>query len=451
MNAPTIEQLPIKNVKPAADNYRGDLDNLDELATSIKSVGLLEPIIVTRRNGGYDVVAGHRRLAASKLAGLSSIDAIVREFATDGDRLLAMAIENLQRDDLSVLEEARAYKQLVEQLGCSQRELAAKVGKTQSHISKRLTLLELPEKAQTLVDSGGITVAAALELGKLSEHPERIGEVLKDIEADGRAEPEEVAWEIENQLAEVARLEKVANARKLLETAGVRIVESNGHGPPNGAVRISKGGSYQELKLDPEKHAVEPCHAAFVNHYGDVVHVCTDRKRHPKLKTESERFQSSGDADRDRGRKEQRELREVTKARHEFLKTFVTSKTLGGNDLTPQVLEAFIIAGHQAAAKLACQFLGLEPESKKARGAYYASIDYNGALRAHAAKGQKETLQVLAALVAGTHEESLASPWSDVWSKKKAYIEWLEKRGHTLMPFESRKIGRKRAAAQKAA
>lgn len=446
MNAPMIEQLPIGKIKPAKDNHRADVGDIAELAQSISSVGLLEPIIVTQQNGGYEVVAGHRRLAACKLAGSKTIDAIVRKFATPADRTLAMAIENLQREDLSVLEEARAYKQLLEQLGCSQRELAPKVGKTQSHISKRLALLELPEKAQSLVDSGGITVAVALELGKLAKHPARIQEVLDEIPADGQVQSEDVAWEIEQQLGKIRTLEKVARSEKAIAASGVHLLtvkrDSLGRVEfPKGATTIAKGGGYDALKLDPDKHANEPCHAAYVDAHGEIVYVCTDRNRHPKLKTDSEQFRSTANARAYAQRKEQQELRAAAKARHEFVKSVVSSKTLTGYELTEHVVEAFVAASHQTTAKLACEFLGIEPPRCLVFDAFYASTDYNGALRAHAAKGDKEALQVLAALVAGTHEGFMTGSYSN-WDRDgpKAYVRWLEQRGHKLAPIEAKKL-----------
>lgn len=147
-------ELPLRSLIAAGDNPRRDLGDLSELAISIKSTGLLEPIVATPGEAGrYVIVAGHRRHAAAELAAVDTVPVYVRVM-DDQERVAAMLVENLQRSDLAPLEEAGAFKRLVDEFGMPQRQLAEKVGRSQGHISKRLGLLDLPAAAQKALDSG---------------------------------------------------------------------------------------------------------------------------------------------------------------------------------------------------------------------------------------------------------------------------------------------------------
>ena len=131
-------------------------DTLAELAQSIKEQGVLQPIIVTQREGKYQLICGERRLRASRLAGLEKIPAIVKEAA--GEKVLEMAlVENLQREDLNALEEAQAYAKLVGGRGLTQEDLASRVGKSRSAVANALRLLSLPREVQDLIVNRVIT------------------------------------------------------------------------------------------------------------------------------------------------------------------------------------------------------------------------------------------------------------------------------------------------------
>jgi len=123
---------------------------LDELAESIKEHGVFQPIIVKKSIKGYEIIAGERRYRASKKAGLSKIPAIVRSF-TDEQMMEIALLENLQRENLSAIEEAQAYKSMIEKLYLTQEELAKKVGKSRSAIANSIRLLSLPEKIKGYV------------------------------------------------------------------------------------------------------------------------------------------------------------------------------------------------------------------------------------------------------------------------------------------------------------
>jgi ParB family chromosome partitioning protein len=130
---------------------------LQELADSIKEKGILQPILVEQDDQGkYMIIAGERRFRASGLAGLDEIPVIIREFS-DAERLEIALIENIQRENLTPLEEARAYKELLDQFGLSQEEVAKKVGKSRSVIANALRMLRLPEEIQIAIAQGGLS------------------------------------------------------------------------------------------------------------------------------------------------------------------------------------------------------------------------------------------------------------------------------------------------------
>ncbi|MBR4618138.1 MAG: ParB/RepB/Spo0J family partition protein [Bacilli bacterium] len=146
-----------------------DEDALQELASSIKEHGVFQPIIIKPSIKGYDIIAGERRVKASLLAGLEEIPAIVRDF-NDEEMMEIALLENLQREDLTCIEEANAYKKIGETLNLTQEELAKKVGKSRSYITNTLGLLKLPAETQKLINEHKITAGHAKVLSKLEDN-----------------------------------------------------------------------------------------------------------------------------------------------------------------------------------------------------------------------------------------------------------------------------------------
>lgn len=141
---------------------------LGDLAESIKEHGVFQPIIVKKSIKGYEIIAGERRVRASKLAGLKKIPAIIRNL--DDEQMMEIALlENLQRENLSSIEEAIAYKSMIEKLSLTQDELAKKVGKSRSHITNILGLLRLPKEVQKMVASNQLSMGHARVLSKLED------------------------------------------------------------------------------------------------------------------------------------------------------------------------------------------------------------------------------------------------------------------------------------------
>jgi ParB family chromosome partitioning protein len=171
---------------------------LRELASSIKEHGVFQPIIVKKSIKGYEIVAGERRFRASKLAGLKTIPAIIRDF-NDEQMMEIALLENLQREDLTAIEEAEAYKVMIDNLNLTQEELSKKVGKSRSHITNILGLLRLPKEVQGMVNSSKISMAHARILSKLEDEDK-----IKTL-----------AHKIENEKISVRDLEEMAQAPEL--------------------------------------------------------------------------------------------------------------------------------------------------------------------------------------------------------------------------------------------
>lgn len=150
-----------------------DEESLNELASSIKEHGVFQPIIAKKSIKGYEIIAGERRVKASKLAGLKTIPAIIKEFS-DEEMMEIALLENLQRENLSALEEAEAYQSLKTKLNLTQEELAIKVGKSRSHITNMLGLLTLPNEIKDEVMKGEISMGHARVLSKLEDKEQAI-------------------------------------------------------------------------------------------------------------------------------------------------------------------------------------------------------------------------------------------------------------------------------------
>ena len=160
-------------VNPYQPRKNFDQEALEELSNSIKEHGVFQPIIVKKSIKGYEIIAGERRFRASKLAGKETIPAIVRAF-TDEQMMEIALLENLQRENLSAIEEAIAYKSMIEKLNLTQEELSKKVGKSRSHITNILGLLRLPAEVQTMISKKEITMGHARAISKLESNDEMI-------------------------------------------------------------------------------------------------------------------------------------------------------------------------------------------------------------------------------------------------------------------------------------
>ena len=183
---------------PYQPRKKFDQEALKDLADSIKEYGVFQPIIVKKSIKGYYIVAGERRVRASKLAGLKTIPAIPRDF-TDDQMMEIGLLENIQRENLNVMEEAEAYKSMLDNLHLTQEELSQKIGKSRSHITNIIGLLRLPSEVQELVLKNELSMGHARVLSKL-DSDEQIKEMAKKI--------------VENKIP-VRNLEELTNDEKV--------------------------------------------------------------------------------------------------------------------------------------------------------------------------------------------------------------------------------------------
>ena len=174
---------------------------LQELADSIKEHGVIQPIIAKKSIKGYEIIAGERRVKASRMVGLTEIPAIVKDF-TDQQMMEIALLENLQRENLSAIEEANAYKKLQETLILTQEELAKRLGKSRSHITNMLGLLSLPQNIQEKINNKEISMGHARVLSKLQDENQQ----------------QELAKKIVNGGISVRELEKLTMEPTIIKT-----------------------------------------------------------------------------------------------------------------------------------------------------------------------------------------------------------------------------------------
>jgi ParB family chromosome partitioning protein len=180
-----IKMIPVDEIRsnPYQPRIHFDQDALEELAESIKEHGVLEPIIVKKSIKGYELVAGERRTKASRLAGKATIPAIIKDF--DDKSMMEIALlENIQRENLTPIEEAKAYKNFMDKMDLTQEEVANKFKKSRSYVTNMLGLLKLPSDVQKDVVAGKISMSAARVLSKMDDEY-KIRELADRVKKEG--------------------------------------------------------------------------------------------------------------------------------------------------------------------------------------------------------------------------------------------------------------------------
>ena len=168
--------VPIERIVPNPHQPREHFDHaeLEDLIASIKTHGILQPLVVTEKpDGTYELIAGERRLRASRLAGLAGVPVVLRD-AAEQDKLELALIENIQRQDLNPIEEGKAYRHLMQDYGLTQEEVSKRVGKSRSQVANTVRLLELPEDIQQAVQSGQMQPSAARTLLAIESKEEQL-------------------------------------------------------------------------------------------------------------------------------------------------------------------------------------------------------------------------------------------------------------------------------------
>ena len=213
-NKERIQTLPIESIRASKFQPRQNFSDarLQELAESIREKGVIQPILVRQIENGFELIAGERRLRAVKFLGLAEIPAIVKK-VDDGDMLEIALIENIQREELSKIEEAKAYKRLAEEFGLTHEIISKRVSKDRTTITNALRLLDLPEKIQKLLEESTLSAGHAKTLLSILD-PKRQMKLCEDIVKRGLS---------------VRQTETMAR----LEGTGKRILRKNAQRDPN--------------------------------------------------------------------------------------------------------------------------------------------------------------------------------------------------------------------------
>jgi ParB family chromosome partitioning protein len=184
VSASVIVDVPLAHVRPSPYQPRRHIDDagLEELAASIREHGVLQPVLVTETLDGYQLIAGERRVRAARLAGLERIPALVRQLA-DRDQLEVALVENVQRSDLDPIEEALAYRQLIDEFGLTQERVAERVGKARATVANTLRLLELHADVQAAIGDGRVTEGHGRALAGLPVEGQ--AQVIRTVLAQG--------------------------------------------------------------------------------------------------------------------------------------------------------------------------------------------------------------------------------------------------------------------------
>ncbi|SIS54797.1 ParB/RepB/Spo0J family partition protein [Salimicrobium flavidum] len=191
-----IQEIAVEQCRPNPYQPRKEFpaEAIDELKTSIEEYGILQPLIVRKSIKGYEIVVGERRFRAAKKAGLETVPAVVREM-TDQQMMELALLENLQREDLTPLEEGAAYRNLIKELGITQQALAERLGKSRSHIANLVRLLSLPAEITQKVNDGVLSMGHA--------------RALLSLEDESKLLP--AATRIENEALNVRQTEQLVN------------------------------------------------------------------------------------------------------------------------------------------------------------------------------------------------------------------------------------------------
>jgi ParB/RepB/Spo0J family partition protein len=301
--------VPLAALAAHPENPRTDLGDLTELAASIAAQGLFEPLVVVTvaayaREGGqrgypgpaftHVIVMGHRRAAAAAVAGVDAVPVIVRDDLAGAGAIAAMVAENRHRADLDPLAEARAMSALIERHGWRQRRVAAEIGCSQAHVSKRMSLLQLPDRARDALADGKVSVETALELHKLTGAgvdvaQEAIAEAVAEL-----VQGQHPTYALSRARDRVKRAVAAEETRKDLEAQGTEIITEQRRAKMNWPMVYS----------DTMAHAEGGCLAALISNWtGAAEYVCTNPASHPQEIPAHSRHEARAAEDEREGKK----------------------------------------------------------------------------------------------------------------------------------------------------
>lgn len=231
-----ITEISLDEIRPNPYQPRKTFDNksLKELSESIKENGVFQPIIIRKSVNGYEIIAGERRFRASKLAKKKTIPAIIRDF--DEAQMMEVAVlENLQREDLTPLEEAQAYEMLQKNLGLTQAEVSKRLGKSRPYIANYLRLLTLPQKTKRLLQRGELSMGQARTLLGLKDK-DSIDDLARKVVKNGIT-----VRQLESLVAKLNEKEKKPKKKSIKKSAFIRATESQLTDKFGTSVNITEG------------------------------------------------------------------------------------------------------------------------------------------------------------------------------------------------------------------
>lgn len=234
--AEEVEEISLDEIRPNPYQPRKTFDDksLKELSESIKENGVFQPIIIRKSVNGYEIIAGERRYRASKLAGKTTIPTIIRQF--DEAQMMEVAVlENLQREDLTPLEEAQAYEMLQKNLGLTQEEVSKRLGKSRPYIANYLRLLTLPQKTKRLLQHGDLSMGQARTLLGL-KNKDGIDKLAKKVVKEGMT-----VRKLEALVNRMNEKSKVAKHKTVKKSAFIRASESELANKFGTTVNITEG------------------------------------------------------------------------------------------------------------------------------------------------------------------------------------------------------------------
>lgn len=432
--------VPVSKIKPAPDNPRESLGDIDGLAESIKAQGVLEPLVVVQDNGGFTIVAGWRRFEAAKIAKLTEVPVVVREF-NDQQRIEAMLVENLQREDLTPIEEARTFLKLTEEpFSLSQRDLAPRVGKSQSHISKRLALLRLPETVQKDVEKAKLSVQDAEQLARLDETD--IGEAFKAVKADPYTEVRTV---VDRTLANRKRQEKIEKAIADVEASGQVVFDGDDDWQykRNSAVKEVGPESIQGLtSITPAEHAKLDCHVVGIDKNGGKHALCIEPSNHKQAadKAEPARKATPEEKAEEKFKAHEKLMREARAERVEFMVNLLTKRTPKAQTFS-YLLSTLIDGSNANTAKVAVGLLDLG-DMVEAAGEYATPLTV---LREYAQESEEALGRAALAVALAANEDRAKSSWTP-WPTDPAigrHYAFLEQVGYATSLAEDKALSGK--------
>ncbi|GAB4257047.1 ParB/RepB/Spo0J family partition protein [Thermincola ferriacetica] len=234
----------VRNAKQPRQEF--DQEKLEELAASIRQYGIIQPVIVRRlTNKKYELIAGERRWRAARLAGLDKIPAVIKEVSDREITELAL-IENIQREDLNPIEEALAYRQLMEEFGLTQEELSKRVGKSRSFIANSVRLLNLPPEAQQMVQTGQLSAGHARALLVIERAIDQANLAKKIVEKNLSVR------QIEQLVKKITSegKKKIPRKRRESESLIVKDIEEQMQGKLGTKVRIKHGSKRGMIEIE---------------------------------------------------------------------------------------------------------------------------------------------------------------------------------------------------------